>query len=317
MVNPRNSRVRLHLGGVFYMLTRQRLIVLLALFTVSANAGPLVYIVSAGITGAGQFGTVDLTTGAFQQIGPLEPDGYFGLAPGPNGALLSLTYAGNLDSINPATGVPTRIGATGLGACVIPSPSCGPTSAFSLGTVDGKIYATDFQNDLYGVNPLTGAATLLSNATGLPASPFFLGSQNPDGTLNFADEAIWGSAGYLYITYDAITFDLVTGQDTSIVIAPKLYRVDPSTGLAIVIGPTDVGIGGATVVNGTTYAFNDLTGQIATLDLSTGTTNPTGYFDPSAGVIQGASPTPEPESLALAGIGIVALVISRRRRRYL
>jgi hypothetical protein len=48
------------------MLTRQRLIVLLALFTVSANAGPLVYIVSAGITGAGQFGTVDLTTGAFQ-----------------------------------------------------------------------------------------------------------------------------------------------------------------------------------------------------------------------------------------------------------
>lgn len=299
------------------MLIRQKLILSLALLTIPATAGPLAYIVSGGLTGAGQFGTVDLSTGAFQQIGPLEPDGYFGLAPGPNGSLLSLTYAGNLDSINPATGVPTRIGATGLGACVIPSPACGPTSAFSLGSVDGKIFATDFQNDLYVVNPLTGAATLLSNATGIPASPFVLGSQNPDGTLNFADEAIWGSGGYLYVTYDAITFDPVAGQPSSILLAPKLYRVDPSTGLATVIGPTDLGIGGAMVVNGSTYEFNDLTGQIATLDLSTGTTNPTGYFDPSAGVIQGAAPTPEPESLALASIGIAALVISRRRRRCL
>jgi len=86
---------------------------------------------------------VDLGTGAFQQIGPTEPDGYFGLAPGLNGSLVSLTYAGNLDSINSATGVPTRIGPTGLGNCMIPAASCGPTSAFSLGAFDGTIYATD------------------------------------------------------------------------------------------------------------------------------------------------------------------------------
>jgi hypothetical protein len=140
---------------------------------------------------------VHLTTGAFRQIGPVEPDGYFGLAPGPNGSLLALTYAGNLDSINPATGVFTRIGSTGLGSCVIPSSSCGPTSAFSLGGFDGKIYATDFQNDLYVVNPQTGEATPLSLNTGLPASPFVPGSQNADGTLNFADEAVWQSGGKL------------------------------------------------------------------------------------------------------------------------
>ena len=73
-----------------------------------------VYIVSAGLTGHGIFGTVDTATGAFQQIGPGEPDGYFGLVPASNGKLLSLTYTGNLDSIDPVTGVPTRIGPTGI-----------------------------------------------------------------------------------------------------------------------------------------------------------------------------------------------------------
>src|SRR5579872_6391125 len=92
----------------------------LVVFAAFASADSLVYVVSAGITGNGTFGTVDLNTGAFQQIGPGEPDGYFGLAPGPNGSLVSLTYTGNLDSIEPATGVPTRIGPTGLGNCINP-----------------------------------------------------------------------------------------------------------------------------------------------------------------------------------------------------
>lgn len=109
-------------------------ILVLALVTRAVSmADTVAYVVSAGITGDGIFGTVDLNTGAFQQIGPVEPDGYFGLAQGPNGSLAALTYAGNFVSISPATGVPTQIGATGLGACVVPTPACGPTSAFSLG----------------------------------------------------------------------------------------------------------------------------------------------------------------------------------------
>src|SRR5215472_755630 len=109
----------------------------------SISAIPPAYIVSAGLTGNGIFGTVNLTTGVFRAKGPGEPEGYFGLAPGPHGTLLSLTYAGNLVSINPGTGVPTEIGHTGLMACLAPtSPSCGPTSAFSIGGFDGKIYAT-------------------------------------------------------------------------------------------------------------------------------------------------------------------------------
>jgi hypothetical protein len=81
------------------MLTTKSLLIAslaVVLFRTSLAADPLVYAISAGPTGNGQFGTIDLTTGAYQRIGPIEPDGYFGLASGVNGSLVSLTYAGNL-----------------------------------------------------------------------------------------------------------------------------------------------------------------------------------------------------------------------------
>ncbi|MDQ2946571.1 MAG: hypothetical protein M3Y27_11605, partial [Acidobacteriota bacterium] len=81
------------------MLARQKLTVLLALvalalFTVPAIAGPIVCVVN----GSQQFGTVDVGTGAFRQIGPNTPEAEVGgLVPGPNGSLLTLAGSGNLD----------------------------------------------------------------------------------------------------------------------------------------------------------------------------------------------------------------------------
>jgi hypothetical protein len=269
-----------------------------ALFAAFASAQQT-YVVSAlagTLAGGGVFGTVDLTTGEFQQLGPVEPEGYFGLAQGLRGTLISLTYAGNLVSIDPRTGVPTQIGPTGLGACVTPSPSCGPTSAFSLGGFNGRIYATDYANSIYVVDPLTGIAKLLAETSGIPPSPFVLGSQNQDTdrTLNFGDEAIWQSCGKFYATYDAWIFDPVTLSVADIVIPPELYEIDPRTGRAKVIGPTALGIGGGVEVNGKTYAFDDLTGQILELDLTSGNTTPVGTFAAAAGVIQGAAPKRRP-----------------------
>ena len=141
-----------------------------------ASADPLIYVIGGiGTANQGQFGTVDIATGAFQQIGPNTPEGPFGLAAGPNGSLLTLTYSGNLDSINAATGVTTLVGPTGFADCATPASPCGPTTGGTLGGLAGKIYATDFQNSLYLVNPLTGAATLLAH-TGIPAIPFLPGA---------------------------------------------------------------------------------------------------------------------------------------------
>lgn len=296
------------------MLTLQKLTVSLAftLFTVPAASGAIVYIVN----GSQQLGTVDLATGAFQQIGPdpnfNAPLGYFGLATSPNGSLETFQYNGDVESLSPATGVATLVGPSGLADCTTAGVSpCGPTSANDIGELSGKIYATDFQNDLYLLNPLTGAATLIG-PTGIPAIPFVPGSFNPDGTINFYDEAIFGAGGSLYITFDAVTFNLDTFTDASIVVAPDLYKINPSTGLATLVGPTDLGIGAVIGINGTYYAFNDMTGQIESLNLGTGGTSFVSDFDPAAGVIQGAAATPEPASIALVVIGIAGFAVGRR-----
>ena len=271
-----------------------------------------VYIVSAGITGNGIFGAVDTASGAFQQIGPGEPDGYFGLVPASNGKLLSLTYTGNLDSIDPVSGVPTRFGPTGLVGCLNPS-ACTFSSPFTIGSANGAIYLTDESNRLYTVNPGTGQATLFSANTGLPAFPFLAGTQNADGTFNFVDESIFGFGGNLYVTFDAVVFDFGTGTPVSTPVAPALYRVDLATGKATKVGATDVGIGATWTSNGSAYVFNDVTNGIALLDVTTGNTTPVGSFDPSAGVIQGASATPEPSMFSLLGAGLCGLALRRRR----
>jgi hypothetical protein len=296
------------------MIARKTLLSSLALllFTTSASANSLVYVVSGKNQ---QFGTVDLSTGAFSQIGPDTPEGEDGLVPGPSGSLLTLTYSGNLDSINPATGITTVIGATGLADCSnYPVSPCGPTSANDLARLGGTLYATDISNNLYTVNPLTGAATLIG-PTGIPADPANPGSTNPDGTSNAFDESLFSAGGSLYATFDAITINPSPFTVTP-VISPDLYKINPATGLATLIGPTALTIGAVVGVNGTFYAFNNMAGEVDTLDLTNGNTNAVSYFPPDGGLlVQGASAeAPEPASFAFIVIGIAAIAVSRLRR---
>ncbi len=279
------------------------------LFTVPASADPLVY-----ITNGAQFGTMDANTGAYSLFGPGLPQGAEGLVAGPNGSLLTLTFSGNLDSINAATGVPTIIGPTGLADCSLPSSPCGPKSANDLGEVGGQIYATDFANNLYKINPATGHATLVG-PTGMPGITFIPLSTNPDGTLNAYDESLFSAGGNLYATFDTLKVNPSTFAVTPVV-SPDLYQINPLTGQATVIDPTTVGLGGVVNVDGTLYAFGDATSQVLTLDLTNGDTTVVTNFDPAVGIIGGAAAVPEPASFALVGIGVAALLVARRRRSY-
>lgn len=163
-----------------------RVVIAAALFVSLSGAGltaaseqHFVYVVTSNQ----QFGTVNLATGAFYQIGPQTPEGQANLVWGADESLYSLTYSGNLETINPSTGQTTVIGPTGLGF-----------NAFDLAGVQGNLYATDFDNNLYAVDRRTGAATLI-RATGIPADPNVPFSMNPDGTINLCDETLYGFAG--------------------------------------------------------------------------------------------------------------------------
>src|SRR6266853_3386342 len=151
------------------------------LLAASANAAPFVYVVTL----SQQFGTIDLATGKFQPIGNGTPDGLSNLVWW-NGSLRTLTTfptLGSLAKINPATGEETVIGATGLSF-----------HAFDLAEVRGKLYLTDFTNNLYSVDPLSGIATTDVN-TGMPPDLNIPLTFNADGTFNLCDEGLYGIAG--------------------------------------------------------------------------------------------------------------------------
>lgn len=256
----------------------------LALLGVCASAAPLVYVVTSNQ----QFGVVDLATGAFQQIGTNTPEGQANLVWGPEGSLLSLTYSGNLEKINPVTGQTTVIGQTGLSF-----------NAFDLAEVAGKLYATDFANDLYSVDPHTGIATLL-RSTIMPSDPAVPFSTNPDGSINLCAESLYGVGGAMYATFYAFTLDPNSLAETPVV-PPAIYRIDPRSGVASFVANTDPDLGATVAANGTFYAFRwvvtgftqfgpQIQSLVETLDLTNGRTKFVSRVDPSAGGIVGAAP---------------------------
>jgi PEP-CTERM motif len=289
------------------MLMKHKLILLIALplFALRASADSAVYVVTQNQQlGTQFFGTVDLGTGAFHQIGPESSEFQAGLVSGPNGVLLTLGASG-LNTINPASGLITPVGPTGLGE-----------SQNSLGSLGGKLYATDLNHNLYTIDAATGAAHLIGS-TGIPAVTFIPGTPNADGTISIFNESLFSVNGKLYATFDTDTFDPSVPVITPVIDA-KLYQINPETGAAALVGPTTLLITASLELNGTAYSFvgdADAFSHVASLNLANGGTTPVSNVDPAAGLVFGASPVPEPGSIALTGIGIMATLLCLRRRR--
>ena len=261
------------------------------LLAASANAAPFVYVVTL----SQQFGTIDLANGKFQPIGNGTPDGLANLVWW-HGSLRTLTTfptPGSLAKINPAMGEEAVVGATGLSF-----------NAFDLAEVRGKLYLTDFSNNLYSVDPLTGIATTDVN-TGLPPDPNIPFTFIDDGTFNLCDEGLYGIAGKLYATFDSYAIDPTQTPPTIVheYVSPRVYEVDPFTGATTVIAKTDWQLSAIVEADGKVYAFKavidgfdssiDLPishAELFTLDLKTGKTQKVADLDPGLGPIFGAVP---------------------------
>lgn len=272
-----------------------------ALNSGAAEAGTLVYVSG----GNGEFGTMDLFTGAFNQIGTINDGGnpvtLDAMGIGPDGKLYGL------DASFPTSSLVQIDTANGNILSSYPNPLSGGESAIG-GTTDasGKMWAMTFSTDfvhstLYSLTPplttTTDAPTTTTNPQGMVAV-------NPAGTE-------------VYIS------NVISGQQSL-----QLTRIDTATGVA-----TDIGTGlgfypGTTIpiaplaglfVNGTLYAFvasaTDLQGtvypaEIVTIDTTTGAaTFVANYSLPGDDAVFAVSliqAIPEPSSVVLGLIAVAA-----------
>lgn len=268
----------------------RRLILVLALVVLSLKASPAL----AGEVYVSRpfnaFGTVDLVTGQYTNIGTTTV-GLNGLTFGPSGTLYGMGNDNALYTINPTTGGMTLVGPTGA--------FFGQANLAARG--DGALFATDpFTSGPGGfvnrVNPTTGAATSIgqSGLTGGFAAP---------GGLAF------GPDGSLFLLYGLFT--------------DNLYKVNQMTGVASAVGASGVELNGLVFSEGTAYAF-DFFGRIYTVNPTTGAATFTGVtvnggFGPinaAAGGPASSAVVPEPTSLTLlafVGVAVGGYVWRRRR----
>jgi hypothetical protein len=266
----------------------------------AANPSQEVYVVTL----AQQFGIVNLATGAFRPIGSPTP-ALSNLVPGPEGMLYSLNdFTGDLVLINPDNGAVTVIGPTGLGNFA----ETGESKAFSLAEVAGKLYLTDFDSNLYHVDASTGHATLIG-PTGMPPDPAVPVTFNADGTLNICSQILFGVGNKLYATFNQVRINPAT-LAVNIGVPPKLWQIDPSSGLATLIGDSPIsgestGFHASARVDGRLYGFQAvITGfspfgpiafnQLYTVDIDTGKTTLIRNIDPAVTPIFGAAPVHGP-----------------------
>ncbi|GAC1537096.1 MAG: hypothetical protein NVS2B9_03120 [Myxococcales bacterium] len=213
----------------------------------------LAYVVSA----TAQFGVVNPETGGFTPVGKTTSV-LSGLALGPDRMLDGLDADNNLVTIDPATAVTAVVGNIGLPV----QPDGNVTLLTSLGK--GRLFAVDPGNDLYSINPWTGRATRIG-PTGIPV---------PDFINCVTGNSLSGAEGELYFTFqvDDNAPHICGTRSPS-----RLYRIDPHTGRAVLVGATGAGapIVGAGFIDETLYGFTfggavNQPNKIYAIDLETG-----------------------------------------------
>lgn len=228
-----------------------------------------------------EFGTLDLNTGSFNQLGTLDlpaGDAMYGMGYGPDGQLYGVDAEpdANLWRINPSNGDVTLIGSIGQSALDATSDAAGTLYVLS--------------QDL--------------NALYYTMSP-------PSTTPNIIGPIGMSSGGLMAVTPDGTSL-YTTTQSTY-----QLVSIDPTSGAATPIG-TGLGFGvdNGLFVNGTLYGFDIYSDAIVTINTATGTaTQVATYSLPGGDQIVSSAIVPEPSSLVLALVGVLAgpFLVARHR----
>ena len=267
-----------------------------------------------GVSGSGNVYHIDEATGLGTFVGSTGigfPYIINSLARSPAGVYFSATdtsfpFPQSLFTIDPATGAGTIVASLSFGSV---SPSI-RALAFSPA---GELYAIHNQgllsspNDLYLINPVTGAGTL-AGSTGLCGIQSLTSS--PTGLLYAWDFGCSGQTGLGLVTINPLTGAAIdvnpamgggSMQSLAFSAAGALYGVNNN----FVDGP---GINPF-------YSINTLTGEATTIG-----NGPYGYTDLrgleciTCPPVQPAA-VPEPPAITLLGAGCLALVVARRMRR--
>jgi hypothetical protein len=194
------------------------------------------------------------------------PDVGGGLVQG-RSSLLTLAFSGNLDAIDPLNGKTSFVGPTGLHDCSMPDSLPDPKCANVIGQLGATLYATDFAQNLYTVDPVIGGATLIGS-TGIPQLTFVpLSNACPNCVYN---ESLFSFGGKLYANYATATR---TSTGHVIGTVPQLWEINTTTGAAtpgplLVNANGNPAIGLTSIVNvdGIIYAFNAAIGQVVTIN---------------------------------------------------
>jgi hypothetical protein len=245
---------------------------LVLLSGVATAADPVAYMA----TGSGNFGTIDLSTGVFSDLGN-SGQTLAGLGV-TNGTLYGSSFyggIGSLFSINKANGALTLIGSSTL-------------NYDDFGSTTRGIYAVDGNADLYSINPTTGAASLIGS-TGLSFGSWRNLSTN-SSTLYFAD----GSKLYTLNTNSgaATLVGSTGGQEMGGLVTEGgvLYGGQDTSGIAV-------------------DTLNTVTGAATTGSALSGTGS--GQIYGLAPIV----PVPEPDTYAmmLAGLGLIGFMVRRKK----
>lgn len=257
------------------------LLVFSAVAAMMAQAGPMAYVSLAD----GRFGTMDLTSGAFSVLGtPFQ--NVSGLAYGPGGKLYGSDFdAEGLYLVNPSDGTGTLVGTMAVQ----------PGDITGIAGVNGNLYTVGNLQQLYRVNASTAATTLIGSTGITPITDL-------------------SAIAALTIAADAsnIYWSNRTTTDT----ADRLYRVNPATGAATLLGNVQGAdfLAASGFIGGKFYLFTFEPNNIYTLDLNTLQATLVGSYNDLDAPVFGVAAVPEPAGLAIGGLALIGIGIMRSRR---